>query len=73
MKKAAAADRHPPASTRDVDDDNDKIEYNNVTEINLTVAGSTWFKIDSEAIYGVGRAYPGGQYQSAVIAECIAL
>jgi len=53
--------------------DNDKIEYNNVTEIALTVAGSTWFKIDSEAVYGVGRAYPGGQYQSAVIAECIAI
>lgn len=53
--------------------DTEKVEYNNVTEINLTVAGSTWFKIDSEATYGVGRAFPGGNYQATVTAECIAI
>ena len=53
--------------------DTGKVEYNNVTEFFLTVAGSTWFKVDSEITYGVGRAFPGGQYQTAVLAECIAI
>lgn len=53
--------------------DNDKVEYNNVTEFSLTIAGSTWFSIESEATYGVGRAFPGGNYQAAVTAECIAI
>lgn len=53
--------------------DTDKVEYNNVTEFFLTIAGSTWFKVESEATYGVGRALPGGQYQAAVLAECIAI
>lgn len=53
--------------------DTSKVEYNNVTEFFLTVAGSTWFKVDSEITYGVGRAFPGGQYQTAVLAECIAI
>lgn len=53
--------------------DTDKVEYNNVTEFFLTIAGSTWFKVESEAEYGVGRAFPGGQYQAAVLAECIAI
>lgn len=53
--------------------DNDKVEYNNVTEFSLAIAGSTWFSIQSEATYGVGRAFPGGNYQAAVTAECIAI
>jgi hypothetical protein len=53
--------------------DTDKVEYNNVTEFFLTIAGSTWFAVESEATYGVGRALPGGQYQAAVLAECIAI
>ena len=53
--------------------DTDKVEYNNVTEFFLTIAGSTWFRVESEAEYGVGRALPGGQYQAAVLAECIAI
>lgn len=53
--------------------DTQKIEYDNVTEIDLTVAGSTWFKIDSEASYGVGRAFPAGTYRTIVGAECIAI
>ena len=53
--------------------DTNKVEYNNVTEFFLTVAGSTWFKVESEATYGVGRALPGGNYQTAVLAECIAI
>ena len=55
------------------DYDNTKIEYDNVTEVALTVAGSTWFKVDSQATYGVGRALPGGNYQATVVAECIAI
>lgn len=53
--------------------DNDKIEFDNVTEVDLTVAGSTWFKVDSEAVYGVGKAFPAGTYRTVVGAECIAL
>ena len=53
--------------------DTSKIEYNNVTEIDLTIAGSTWFKIESEAEYGYDRAFPAGTYRTVVTAECIAL
>lgn len=53
--------------------DTSKIEYNNVTEVDLTIAGSTWFKIESEAKYGYDRAFPAGTYRTVVTAECIAL
>lgn len=53
--------------------DNDKRLYNNVTEVDLSVAGSTWFKIESEADYGFDKAFPAGTYRSVVTAECIAL
>lgn len=43
------------------------------TEIDLTVAGTVWFKASSTATYGVGKSLPGGQYKSIVTAECIAL
>lgn len=49
-----------------------KVEYDNVTEFDLTVAGSTWFKVSSTATYGYGKALPGGEYRSIVQAECIA-
>ena len=49
-----------------------KVEYNNVTEYDLTVAGSTWFKVTSTASYGVGKSLPGGEYRANVVAECIA-
>ena len=49
-----------------------KIEYDNVTEFGLTVAGSTWFSIDSTIAYGVAKPLPGGVYKSNVVAECIA-
>jgi len=50
-----------------------KREYNNVTEVDLTIAGSTWFKIDSGVTYGFDKAFPGGTYRAIVSAECIAL
>ena len=53
--------------------DNDKRLYNNLTEIDLTIAGSTWFKIGSTATYGYDKAFPAGQYRSVVTAECIAI
>ena len=53
--------------------DNDKIEYNNITEIDLTIAGSTWFKVASTANYGYDKAFPAGQYRAVVTAECIAI
>ena len=49
-----------------------KLEYDNHTEYELTVAGSTWFSVMSEAKYGVGKALPGGEYKANVTAECIA-
>jgi hypothetical protein len=49
-----------------------KVEYENVTEYELTVAGSTWFKITSEATYGVDKSFPGGTYKAVVQAECVA-
>lgn len=53
--------------------DNDKIEFDNVTEVDLSIAGSTWFKVESQAVYGVGKAFPAGTYRTVVGAECIAL
>lgn len=53
--------------------DTNKIYYENVTEVDLTVAGSTWFKIQSTADYGYDKSFPGGTYQATVTAECIAI
>ncbi len=50
-----------------------KVEYENTTEIDLTVAGSTWFNITSTADYGYDTALPAGTYRAVVSAECIAL
>ena len=50
-----------------------KVEYDNTTEIELTVAGSTWFNVDSIAEYGYDTALPAGTYRAIVSAECIAL
>jgi len=49
-----------------------KVEYDNVTEYDLTVAGSTWFQIESDVTYGYGKSFPGGEYAANVVAECIA-
>lgn len=49
-----------------------KVEYDNVTEYDLTAAGTTWFKVNSNVTYGVGKALPGGEYKAATLAECIA-
>lgn len=52
--------------------DSAKVEYNNTTEFDLTVAGSTWFSIDSSASYGYNKSFPAGTYTAVVTAECIA-
>jgi hypothetical protein len=52
--------------------DTNAVEYNNTTEFDLTVAGTTWFAITSEADYGFDKAFPGGTYRALVTAECIA-
>ena len=49
-----------------------KIVYDNVVECDLTVAGNTWFTIESAVEYGVGKSLPGGKYTAIVTAECIA-
>ena len=53
--------------------DNSKRVFDNTTEIDLTVAGSVWFKANSSVTYGVNKALPGGVYKAIVTAECIAL
>jgi hypothetical protein len=53
--------------------DTNKRVYNNTTEFDLTLAGSTWFKSSSTATYGTGKAFPGGTYRAVIVAECIAL
>ena len=53
--------------------DNDKRTYDNVTEFDLTVAGSTWFKASSKADYGFNKAFPSGTYRAIINADCIAL
>lgn len=50
----------------------DKITYENTTEFDLTIAGTTWFEVSSTAEYGYGKAFPGGTYRAIVQAECIA-
>jgi len=52
--------------------DTNKVTYNNSTEYDLTVAGSTWFSVSSEANYGYSKAFPPGIYRAMVEAECIA-
>lgn len=53
--------------------DTSKVQFNNVTEVDLTIAGSTWFQVESTADYGVGKAFPAGTYRAVVSADCIAL
>ena len=40
----------------------------------LSIAGTTWFSVASQAAYGGGqnKAFPGGSYTAHVVAECIA-
>lgn len=50
-----------------------KRTYDNVTEFDLTIAGTTWFKASSTAEYGYDKAFPAGTYRAVIGAECIAL
>lgn len=52
--------------------DTSKITYDNVTEFDLTVAGTTWFKASSTALYGFNKAFPSGTYRAIINADCIA-
>tara|TARA_B110000977_G_scaffold184313_1_gene247846 strand:- start:3342 stop:3845 length:504 start_codon:yes stop_codon:yes gene_type:complete len=49
-----------------------KIQYDNTTEFDLTVAGTSWFEVESKALYGYNKAFPAGDYASIAVAECIA-
>lgn len=55
------------------DYDTNKVEYDNAHEYEMTVAGSTWFKISSTADYGYSKSFPAGTYTAVVEAECIPL
>ena len=52
--------------------ENTKREWDNVTEYDLPLAGSIWFKVTSTADYGYDKSFPGGTYRASVLAECIA-
>ena len=54
------------------DYDNTKRLYDNITEVDLSITGSTWFKVSSQADYGFNKALPAGTYRAIVTAECIA-
>jgi hypothetical protein len=54
------------------DYETNKVEYDNVTEYDLTASGSTWFKVTSNVTYGVDKSLPGGEYKANVTALCIA-
>lgn len=54
------------------DYDTDKVTYDNVHQYDLTIAGTTWFKISSTASYGFNKAFPAGEYRALVTAECVA-
>lgn len=49
-----------------------KVQYDATTEYDLTVAGTTWFKVSSAATYGYDKSYPAGEYTALVEALCIA-
>lgn len=49
-----------------------KVEYDATTEFDLTVAGTTWFKVNSAAEYGYNKAFPAGTYRAIIQADCIA-
>ena len=49
-----------------------KVEYDNHTEYDLTVAGTTWFEVESEVTYGVDEPLPGGEYKANITAVCLA-
>lgn len=53
--------------------DIEKVEFNNVTEFNLTYPGSVWFAVESLASYGFNKSFPAGSYNAVVNAECIAI
>jgi hypothetical protein len=50
----------------------DSITYDETREYELVATGSTWFKVESEAVNGGNRAFPSGTYRAVVEAECIA-
>jgi len=54
------------------DYETNKVTYDNITEFDLTVAGTVWFQVTSTAEYGYGKSFPGGSYTAIVTAECIA-
>ena len=52
--------------------DTNKVTYNNTTEYDLTISGTTWFAVSSEVDYGYSKAFPGGTYRAIVEADCSA-
>jgi hypothetical protein len=53
--------------------EDNKVEYNNSVEFDLTLAGTAWFDVTSTADYGYDKSFPAGNYTAIVTAECIAL
>lgn len=49
-----------------------KVEQGLMDRYDLTATGSTWFQTSSTVTMGGNKAFPGGNYTSLVVAECIA-
>lgn len=52
--------------------DTDKITFDSTHQYDLTVAGTAYFKISSQADYGYNKSFPAGDYSAIVTSECIA-
>src|SRR6056300_681911 len=63
---------HSVSDTGMADYDTNKVTFNKTHEYDLTVAGTTKFKITSQVNYGNSKAFPAGTYTTLVNAECIA-
>jgi len=50
----------------------DSVTFDQTRQYDLTATGSTWFKVESQAVNGGNKAFPSGTYRAVVQAECIA-
>jgi len=48
------------------------VSPSNVTTFDMTLAGSTWFTVNSTATYGYNKSLPAGSYTAIIQADCIA-
>lgn len=47
------------------------IDYGMAKEYNLHTAGSVWIEVNSTAVYGGSKPFPGGNYTALINVQCI--